>query len=250
MKSREKINCPLCNDAVDKLLYRFHIEDEKKVIERIKIKNPQCAKEDGISSRCVDYYHVEIIREQKILPEIGSYFPVKSADDFIILPTALRVDAHPRFTGKGVTICFIDSGFYPHPDLVTHKNRIKKIIDVTNSRNNVSDASWHGTMTTVVCAGDGYLSKSLYKGVASDAELVLIKVQNEEGKITTENITKALEWVLQNHEEYNIHIVNISLGGDELSSYKENKVDVLAEKLIEQNMVVIAAVGNDENGKI
>jgi serine protease AprX len=57
-------------------------------------------------------------------------------------------------------------------------------------------------MTTVVCAGDGYLSKGLYKGVASDAELVLIKVQNEEGKITTENITKALEWVLQNHEEY------------------------------------------------
>ena len=105
-------------------------------------------------------------------------------------------------------------------------------------------------MTTVVYAGDGYPSKGLYKGVASDAELVLIKVQNEEGKITTENITKALEWVLQNHEEYNIRIVNISLGGDELSSYKENKVDVLAEKLIEQNMVVIAAVGNDENGKI
>jgi len=47
-------------------------------------------------------------------------------------------------------------------------------------------------MTTVVCAGDGYLSKSLYKGVASDAELVLIKVQNEEGKITTENIRKPL----------------------------------------------------------
>ena len=55
---------------------------------------------------------------------------------------------------------------------------------------------------------------------------------------------------MQNHEEYNIRIVNISLGGDELSSYKENKVDVLAEKLIEQNMVVIAAVGNDEHGKI
>jgi len=250
MNSSEKIICPLCNDIVDKLLYRFHIEGERKVIEQIKINNPQWAEQDGICSRCVDYYHVQIIREQRILPEIGPHFPVKSADDFIILPTPLRVDAHPRFTGKGVTICFIDSGFYPHPDLVTHANRIKKIIDVTNSDDNINNSAWHGTMTSVVCAGDGYLSKGLYKGVASDAELVLIKVQNEEGKITTENIIKALEWILQHHEVYNIRIVNISLGANEISSYRENKIDQLAEKLIEQNIVVVAAVGNDENGKI
>src|SRR6476620_10669107 len=167
MNSSEKIICPLCKDAVDRLLYRFHIENERKAIEQIKISNPQWAEADGICSRCVDYYDVEVIREQRILPEVGPHFPVKSADDFIILPTPLRVDAHPRFTGKGITICFIDSGFYPHADLVTHRNRIKKIVDVTNSSVNISDAAWHGTMTTVVCAGDGYLSKGLYKGIAS-----------------------------------------------------------------------------------
>jgi len=250
MNSSEKIICPLCNDAVDKLLYRFHIEDERKVIERIRQHNPQWAEEDGACSRCIDYYHVEIIREQRILPEVGPHFPIKSADDFIILPTPLRVDAHPRFTGKGVTICFIDSGFYPHPDLIAHSNRIKKIIDVTNAQIADKNAGWHGTMTTVVCAGDGYLSKGLYKGIASDAELVLIKVQNDEGKITTENTRKALEWISKHHEEYNIRVVNISLGADEFSSYKESKIDLLAEKLIEQNIVVVAAVGNDENGNI
>ena len=254
----------MCNDAVDKLLYRFHIDDERSVLDRIKKQNPQWVEQDGICSRCVDYYYVEVIREQRILPEIGPHFPVKSADKFIILPTPLRVDAHPRFTGKGVTICFIDSGFYPHPDLVAHKNRIKKIIDVTNSQKAFSFeepvpialeglsevGAWHGTMTTVVCAGDGFLSKGLYKGIASDAELVLVKVQNDEGKITTENIAKAFEWILLHHKEYNIRIVNISLGADELYSYKESKVDVLAEKLIEQNIIVVAAVGNDETGNI
>ena len=78
-------------------------------------------------SRCVDYYHTAIIREQRILPQIGPHFPVKSADDFIILPTPLRVDAHPRYTGKGITICFIDSGFYPHPDLVVKHKPDKEI---------------------------------------------------------------------------------------------------------------------------
>jgi len=256
MNRSEKTICPLCGDAVDKLLYRFHIDDERTVIERIKQHNPQWAEEDGTCSRCVDYYYVEIVLEQRILPEVGPHFPVKSADDFIILPTPLRVDAHPRFTGKDVTICFVDSGFYPHPDLVVHRNRIKKVIDVTNSQKvfpiggDLEGTAWHGTMTTVVCAGDGSLSKGLYKGIASNAELVLIKVQNDEGKITTENIGKALEWILQNHEEYNIRIVNISLGDNELCSYKESKIDQLAEKLIEQNIVVVAAVGNDEQGNI
>jgi serine protease AprX len=259
MGNDKKIICPLCSDTVDKLLYRFHIDDERNVIEKIRQQNPSWTENDGACSRCVDYYQTAIIREQRILPQIGPYFPVKSADDFIILPTPLRIDANPRYTGKGVTICFIDSGFYPHPDLVANKNRIKKYVDITGSTNTLSfeeglgevvDSSWHGTMTTVVCAGDGYLSKGLYKAIALDAELVLIKVQDETGKISTDNIVKALQWVLENHEVYDIRIVNMSFGDDELLSYRTSRVDQLAERLIEKNIVVVAAVGNDENGNI
>jgi serine protease AprX len=135
MSNGEKIICPLCNDAVDKLLYRFHIDSERSVLDKIKEQNPGWSLNDGVCGRCVDYYHTAIVIEQRILPEIGPHFPVKSADDFVILPTPLRVDAHPRYTGKGITICFIDSGFYPHPDLVANSNRIKKIIDITEDKN-------------------------------------------------------------------------------------------------------------------
>jgi len=258
MNYGEKIICPLCSDAVDKLLYRFHIDSERAVIEKIKNQNPEWSLNDGVCGRCVDYYHTAIVIEQRILPEVGPHFPVKSADDFVILPTPVRADAHPRFTGKGVTICFIDSGFYPHPDLVATKNRIKAVIDITSSstdpstREDSGDATsaWHGTMTTVVCAGDGYLSKGLYKGIACDAELILLKVQNSNGKITTENITKALQWVLDHHQQYAIRIVNISLGDDNIGSYKDNKTNQLAEQLIAQGITVVAAAGNDEHGGI
>ena len=250
MNNGEKITCPLCNDTVDKLLYRFHIDDERVVLEKIKQQNPGWSLNDGVCGRCVDYYHTAIVMEQRLLPEIGPHFPIKSGDDFIILPTPLRVDAHPRYTGKGVTICFIDSGFYPHPDLITHKNRIKKMVDITGSASVSKDHEWHGTMTTVVCAGDGYMSNGLYKGIACNAELVLLKVQDEDGKITTANIVKALQWIHEHHDEYNIRIVNISLGDDELISYKESAVDILAEALIEKGITIVAAVGNDENGYI
>lgn len=256
MNGNITIECPLCHDQVEKLLYRYHLGNERLVIDRIRMHNPGWTENDGACSRCVDYYHTEIIREQRILPEVGPFFPVKSADDFIILPTGLRMDADPRFTGKGVTICFIDSGFYLHPDLVQHQSRIKATLSIAGNHHEYPlfskpDAgAWHGTMTTVVCAGDGWLSKGLYRGIASEASLVLISVQDEAGSITTENIVKALEWVLQNHQQYNIRIVNMSLGVSEAESFKQSETDRLAEALIDQGVIVVAAAGNDENALI
>ena len=254
----DQIICPLCKDNVDKLLYRFHYESERVVIEKIKTEFPQWTENDGACSRCIDFFHSEIVIEQRILPAIGPHFPIKTADDFIVIPTGLRVNADPRYTGKGATICFIDSGFYLHPDLTATRNRIKKIVDIAESSKitlpigggDLEGASWHGTMTSVVCTGDGYLSNGLYKGIASSAKLVLMKVQNAEGHITTENICKALQWVLNNHKKYNIRIVNMSLGDDVTGSYRESEVDKLAEQLTEKGITIVAAVGNDENGEI
>ena len=250
--------CPICQDNVDKLVYRFHYDSELAVIEKIKKEFPDWAKQDGLCSRCLDFFHSEIVMEQRLLPAIGPHFPIKTADDFVVIPTGLRINADPRFTGKGVTVCFIDSGFYPHPDLITTRNRIKKIVDVTECPKvspagedlEGAAAAWHGTMTSVVCAGDGYLSNGLYKGIATDAELVLLKVRDREGKIAAANVAKALKWVLDHHEEYNIRIVNISLGTDQTLSYKESEVDSLAEELVEHGIVVVAAVGNDLNSSI
>ncbi len=252
----EKITCPLCKDAVDELLYRFHLNSERTVIDKIKTNNPSWAMQDGVCSRCIDFYNIEIIREQRLLPEIGPFFPVKSVDDFIILPTALRVNAVPKYSGKGVTICFIDSGFYLHPDLVKNTNRIKKVLDITKTRTTPKyftqphKESWHGTMTSVVCAGDGYLSNGLYKGIASEASLVLLKVMNDQGKITTENISKAMQWVIKNHKKFDIRIVNMSLGDDTTGSWKNCKVDLLAEKLIENGISIVAAAGNDDKAAV
>lgn len=256
MNNEEKIICPLCHDAVDKLLYRFHNDSEQTILEKIKRHNPEWSGADGICSRCVDYFVTEILMEQKMLPEIGPYFPVKSVDDFIILPTPLRVNAHPKYSGKGITICFIDSGFYLHPDLVKNKNRIKKVVDITAEKTTEKyfttphPESWHGTMTSVVCAGDGYLSNGLYKGIASDAELVLLKVMDTDGKITTANITKALQWVKDNHSRYDIRIVNMSLGDDAATDWTNSEVSLLAEALIATGIIIVAAAGNDNQATV
>ena len=77
-----------------------------------------------------------------------------------VLSTPLRLDADD-FTGKGVTIAFLDSGFYPHVDLTTPDNRILAYRNMTATDGEIATlfqpdvASWHGMMTSVVAAGNG-----------------------------------------------------------------------------------------------
>ncbi|MGH9881674.1 MAG: hypothetical protein ACRD6N_09590, partial [Pyrinomonadaceae bacterium] len=55
--------------------------------------------------------------------QIDSHAAIFEQASFV-LPTPLRMNADERFTGRGVTMAFLDSGFYKHPDLVEPKNRI------------------------------------------------------------------------------------------------------------------------------
>ncbi|MCI0391268.1 MAG: S8 family serine peptidase [Acidobacteria bacterium] len=168
---------------------------------------------------------------------------------FAVIPTRRRLGANAQYTGKSVTIAILDSGFYPHPDLARPENRIIAFKDVTNSNTLLkADAvpqawDWHGTQTSVVAAGNGYLSDGIYRGLASEAKLVLVKV-SERGRITDENIVRGLEWVIQNRRVYNIRVVSMSLGGDEDGSFRESVVDQAAEAAVQAGLVVIVAAGN------
>ena len=168
---------------------------------------------------------------------------------FGVIPTAVRLNANPVFTGKGVTVAFLDSGFYLHPDLVTPVNRVVAYEDLTKERHSLFSTEpvefwqWHGTQTSVVAAGNGQLSNSVYRGLAHESELVLVKV-SERGRITEENIAQGIQWVIANRERYNIRVLNISLGGDEDVPCSKSIVDQAAEEAISHGIAVVAAAGN------
>jgi subtilisin family serine protease len=168
---------------------------------------------------------------------------------FGVIPTAVRLNASPEYTGKGVTVAFLDSGFYPHPDLITPVNRVVAYEDLTKERRSlfstmpVESWQWHGTQTSVAAAGNGQLSNGVYRGLAHEAALVLVKV-SERGRITEENIAEGIKWIIANRERYNIRVLNISLGGDDDVPCSKSIVDQAAEEAISQGIAVIAAAGN------
>ncbi len=174
-----------------------------------------------------------------------------SPNRFAVIPTPVRLNANLEYTGKGVTIAFLDSGFYPHPDLLETSNRVVGYEDLAGERRDLSNDpieawQWHGTQTSVVAAGDGRLSDGVYRGLAHEAELVLVKV-SARGRITEENIARGIQWVIANRRRYNIRVLNISLGGDEDVPCSRSIIDHAAEEAISAGIVVVAAAGNSGN---
>jgi serine protease AprX len=164
-----------------------------------------------------------------------------------VLPTWLRLGAHEHFTGRGVTIAFLDSGFYPHPDLTTPHSRILEYHNIvpkgTGTLEDVDVASWHGMMTSVVAAGNGALSGGFFRSIAPDCNVVLVKV-SKSGHIGEKNIERGLKWIIENREKYRIRVVNISAGGDKEASYLDNALCQMVERAVREGLVVVCAVGN------
>ena len=168
---------------------------------------------------------------------------------FAVIPTAERLEADTTRTGRGVTIAILDSGFTPHPDLTEPRNRIVVFHDVTNPKTELDAAQtprawdWHGTQTSVTAAGNGFLSDGVYRGLASESLVALVKV-SDHGRVSDETIVRGLEWVIANKDRYNIRVVSMSLGGDDEVSFRDSRVDEIAERAVRAGLALVVAAGN------
>jgi len=230
--------CPFCGrEAADGLAPFEPLSDE---IKRLITANAP----GGQAPPAVCARDLELL--ERAHRQLEKYAAVFEQGRFV-LPTWLRLGAHEQFTGRGVTIAFLDSGFYNHPDLVTPHSRILAFHNVvprgTGTLESVDPASWHGMMTSVVAAGNGALSNGYFRGLAPDCNLVLVKVSRS-GHIPEKNIERGLRWVLENRELYNIRVVNISAGGDSQQSYLHNSLCQTVERCVQEGLVVVCAVGN------
>ena len=230
--------CPVCGrEAPDGLVAFTALPEDLRGL--VAANAPAGALVSTLCPRCVNLF-------QRALVQLRSDAAVFEQGGRV-LPTPLRLGADPRFTGRGVTIAFLDSGFYAHPDLTQPTNRIRAYHSIIRNDkiklDEPSVASWHGMMTSVVAAGNGTLSQGFYRGIASDAQVVLVKLAKS-GRISEQKIRRGLEWVLNNRDEYGIRIVNISAGGDEQSSYLDNALCRTVERAVREGLIVVCAVGN------
>src|SRR5258707_15670065 len=233
------IACPVCERSAPGGLLPLGTLPAN--LQEIISSNVASTAADEACARCVELF-------SRAHRQIESHAAIFEQNDFV-LPTPLRMGADERFTGHGVTIAFLDSGFYAHADLTTPRNRIRAYHSIFETEGDQTSlettdvASWHGMMTSVVAAGNGALSGRFYRGIASDSNVVLVKI-GRTGRISEDQIRQGLEWVLTHAEEYQIRVVNISAGGDFEERYLTNQLAQAIERCTRAGLTVVCAVGN------
>src|SRR3954463_13129056 len=156
-------------------------------------------------------------------------------------------------TGAGVGIAVIDSGITAWHDDLTNKTaklfpygnqRVSKFVDFVNGRTMPYDDNGHGSHVAGIIGGNGYDSYGEKSGIAPDANLVSLKVLDQDGKGTISNIIAALNWIATNGAAYNVRVVNMSVGAGIFESYWTDPLTVATKKLTDKGIVVVAAAGN------
>lgn len=145
-------------------------------------------------------------------------------------------------TGKNITVAVLDTGIYNHPDL---SGRIIGFKDFINNRNSPYDDNGHGTHVAGDIASSGISSNFRYRGPAPDALLVGVKILNAAGSGTLSGIIQGIQWCINNKDEYNIRIINMSLGAPAVQSYWDDALCQASESAWYSGIIVCAAAGNE-----
>src|SRR5262249_29422693 len=111
----------------------------------------------------------------------------------------------------------------------------------------------HGTHVAGILMGSGNRSAGMICGVAPDADLVAVKVLDQNGCGNVSNVIAGLDWGVQNKTAYNLAGINISLGHHTQQITQTDPLCAAVRRAVSAGLVVLCAAGNDgkdTNGNI
>ena len=112
--------------------------------------------------------------------------------------------------------------------------RIVYHYDFADNDGNASDVNGHGSHVSSIAAG-----------IASGANIIHLKVLDDNGSGNGFNIERALQWVVANAATYNVASVNLSLGSGNINRFVTTSFSNEYAALAAQDIVVSVASGND-----
>jgi len=148
--------------------------------------------------------------------------------------------------GSGFTAAVLDTGVR-----ATHQDFSGRVVAEVNytsdnggDSSDATDGDGHGTNVSGIVVANG-----IHTGIAPGADLAAIKVLENDGTGTFEDVTSGLDWVIANRTTYNITVVNLSLGdGGNYTSMSSDSFKTKLQTLRSAGVAVCAAAGNDYYG--
>lgn len=195
-------------------------------------------------SATLDLRTLKKLVQQKNIKQIWLDHEVKALLDVATPVTRAPFVWNDSNCGKGIGIAIVDTGVYPHPDLVTPRNRLIAFKDFVKGKTTPYDDNGHGTHSAGNAAGNGLKSKGKYKGPAPEANIIGVKVLDRSGAGTASKIIQGIQWCIDNKDRYGIRIISLSLGASARQSAKKDPLCLAVKKAWNAGIVVCAAAGN------
>jgi serine protease AprX len=155
-----------------------------------------------------------------------------------------------NLTGSGVGVAVIDSGIDVRPDLsiLGLLPRIVYTQDFTGG--NGSDQYGHGTHVAGIIGSNGLSSDCFnctrkFVGMAPNSSLINLRVLDVNGQGSDSAVIAAIDRAVALKKQYNIRVINLSLGRPIYESYTLDPLCQAVEAAWKAGIVVVAAAGND-----
>lgn len=151
-------------------------------------------------------------------------------------------DVRPQ-TGKGITVAVIDSGINTNHNAF-RGGRVLATKDFTGGDG--QDHYGHGTHVAAIIAGHGgkTIETGDYRGVAPGAYLLNLRVLGDDGSGAISDVIEAIDWTIAHRQEYNVRIINLSMGAPVLQPYRDDPLCEAVERATRAGLVVVVAAGN------
>ncbi|MDX1621306.1 MAG: S8 family serine peptidase, partial [Nitriliruptorales bacterium] len=179
----------------------------------------------------------------------GSADNPPAPDDFYDETVAASPVQAKGYDGSGVGIAVIDTGVTEVPDLF---GRLVGAVDFSGDGDDV-DHFGHGTMIAGIAAGDGTASDGKFVGVAPGAHIIPVKIAGRNGAADVSHVLAAMQYVVSFKDDYNIRILNLSLGTDSTQPQALSPLNYAVERAWDSGIVVVVSGGNhgeDRKGRI
>jgi serine protease AprX len=145
-------------------------------------------------------------------------------------------------SGRGVSVAVIDSG------INTTHNALKGRVLVTHdfTGGDGQDHYGHGTHVAAIIAGQAGTTAETrdYRGIAPGAYLLNLRVLGDEGSGNVSDVIEAIDWTIAHRHEYNVRVINLSLGAPVLQPYRDDPLCEAVERAVRAGLVVVVAAGN------
>ncbi|MBV4416952.1 S8 family serine peptidase [Clostridium tyrobutyricum] len=152
-----------------------------------------------------------------------------------------------KLTGKNICIGLIDSGTYPHPDLIEGKNKIRKFLDLINFYNYPYDDNGHGTFISGLISGTGKSSNGLYCGIAKNSTIYSIKAFNALGTAYIGDILFSLQTLINEASDLNLKVICLPFEVNTRDEFILNLFQSIFNIAVQNNIAIITASGNNSN---